>query len=191
MWKEFTRETPARRGLAIFVSSLAFAGTVGLAWYVTSTGWSLLPDGGVQSPANWPIVYTLPEVYSWARAPQSRTVEVLPDRSVGIETYISQHGGRELGMLAITFEVRREGTTPSEAAPRLVGSELADTRSIQMGPMIGEMAQMSLGDDGANLVAVGCLPTGLSVGVKYVSLRDRTEAVRAFEAVCASITLRQ
>jgi hypothetical protein len=73
MWREYTRETPARRGWAIVFSAVALVLTTSLAWVLAGHG----PSGASLSsevlPANWPITFSLPAdakpLAKWNRLP--------------------------------------------------------------------------------------------------------------------------
>ena len=86
MWSEYTRERPARRGLAVGSAFILLVGVTVLAWAITAAGPHgtrsprgderssrpvLTPLPREQSPPGWPIAFTLPEEYAWVEEPEA------------------------------------------------------------------------------------------------------------------------
>jgi len=63
MWREFTREKPARRGWALGLSVVVFAATMALAWGLTTGRISTSRTGVIGDFEGWPIRFALPTGY--------------------------------------------------------------------------------------------------------------------------------
>lgn len=190
MWREFTRETPARRGLALVASGLAFAGAVGLAWVVTSHQPSSTAARRRVSLANWPIAFTLPAEYSWSPGPLMIAEDTGSAGRSGVVSYVAGKPVLRSSVVIVAFEALPAGTTVGEAAEKLTGSALADPQPIAMGPMTGQVAHRRTSGGQPAMVAVACQPSGLAVVVEVSSQAKTGQPERILQSICRSIALK-
>ncbi len=190
MWREFTREAPARRGWALAAAGIAFAGTVGLALVVMSSRQSASLGGHGQALPDWPIKFTLPSEYTWGRDPQMFVLESPADGRLGFATmYLGRSPRLGTSRLRVTYGELGSGTTLKEATRALIGRELEDPRTIGMGPATGRMDRRPMGNGRLVLEAVSCLDRGLGVAVSLDCDARSGRSDRIFEEICASISL--
>ena len=83
MWREYTRETPAKPGWAIASAGAALALTTGLAWVLAHQGVASSTLGSSLEPRYWPISFACPPALSrfangiglvWERIPAAISV---------------------------------------------------------------------------------------------------------------------
>lgn len=190
MWREFTREAPARRGWALAATGMAFAGTVCLAWVVMSSRQSASPAGHGQALPAWPIKFTLPSEYAWGSDPQMFVLESRADGRLGFATeYLGRSPRLGRSQLRVTYAELGAGTSLNEASHALIGRELEDPRTIGMGPATGRMDRRPMGNGRLVLEAVSCLDRGLGVAVSLECDARSNRSDRIFEEICASIRL--
>jgi hypothetical protein len=184
MWREYTREHPARPHLALWATIGLFAGTVGLAQYVASArAPAVLLRECTQYPESWPFAFTLPPGYGWF--PKEEGVVTSPDGMAGQAPYETAVDHE----LTISFQLMAPGTTAAEAAGEKLADVLVDSRPVYLGPVKGEMTAI-LTPAGSMFVATGCLPCGLAIRTTYVTSVPHQRAAREFEAFCRSITFK-
>src|SRR5262245_15458848 len=63
MWREYTREVPARPGLALLATSLALCGSLALAYSITNKSTNQDSQGTRRHLSQWPISFILPNSY--------------------------------------------------------------------------------------------------------------------------------
>ena len=190
MWREYTRETPARRGLGLVVAGFALVIAIALAWLVTSVRTSSPGTRHQQSPADWPIGFRLPEEYYWSANPSARLVGTFKDGNCGFAAYMGRSTTLGESVLIAWFAVLPEGTTETGAAERLLGIDLIEPRPIAMGPVRGRMGYDRMGDDTPAVVAVGCRDDGLAVAVKFSGPTSGRQMERILESICGSVSFR-
>lgn len=187
MWREYTRETPARPFLAPLGAGLALAAALGLAWLV-GTARAGPAVWGPQSPPHWPVEFTLPEGFTWV---QQDRAESSVDGMIGNLAYEGRSSDLVPSVLGVSFAVLPAGTAVDRAAVELLGLELADARPTRLGPLEGKTAEARSGAEVRILAAVAVSERGLAVAVQLVSPRLGSGERSAFQAVCRSIQYRK
>lgn len=119
MWREYTRETPARPGLAILAAALALIGTTALAWVVVQRA----NPRRVEAPAYWPIRFTLPDRYERTVIDYGESAIELIDGSVGAALYTSGGPDETIGFIHVRYELLPKSTNFNDAAEVLTGAD--------------------------------------------------------------------
>jgi len=188
MWKEVTREKPARRGWTVTTLALAFLGTVGLAKImvdVRANDDEII--SGRQSPADWPISFVLPAHHRW-RAWGAPFDEVFAASSGGdVMSFLGRDPSGDQGVLLITYKAMSPGTPLEEVAWEMFEEPVETSEEIEIGPMTGRMIVKFSRSDGAHVFAFGRSEEGLAIGVAFVASDLSGEEVRAVRSVCESI----
>jgi hypothetical protein len=187
MWREFTRERPARPYLAWGCSALALVTAVGSAWLVVRSRAQPTTEG-LQSLPHWPIAFTLPGGLTWSPDEGARTNGMSADGMSGSMLYVGRSAGWGPSVMIVGFQVFPEGTTPEQVLKDLTGRAPGDAQRIRMGPMKGVMLELPAEQGKAvRLVGAGCTERGLAVVVQHVTPAPNPQARRIFRAVCRSI----
>ena len=190
MWREYTREHPARPRLALWTTLGVFAGTVALAQFIVSARSPV--EGfceGPQSPAFWPFAFDLPAGYSWSPDEQTAALPTMADGNGGAAVFAGEGTGGGKAMLLVSFAVLPPGTTAAEAAERLLRVEFVAAGPIRLGPIDGQIETIAT-PSSTRMAAAGCLPSGVGVGLTYVTTAADEQAVEEFRAVCRSIAFK-
>jgi hypothetical protein len=88
MWREYTRETPARRGWPLAGGILALAGTTALAWMVTDRVTAPPPLVPVEPLPHWPIRFAVPAGFELGRSEASTRWDGVENGDGGIVLFI-------------------------------------------------------------------------------------------------------
>jgi hypothetical protein len=190
MWREYTREVPARPFFAVIGSGLALAVVTGLAWVITDAR-TVPPVETVQSLPEWPIAFTLPQSLSWRRSTGRLHGETSPDGMRGSAAYVGKSSGQSDAALIVSFAVLPEGTTGEEAMLRLTGENPLNEEPIGMGPLTGTMFELRHGGGLTSMAAAACSDRGLAIAVEFVTLERDSHARLSFLEVCRSIRYKE
>ncbi|MEK6643410.1 MAG: hypothetical protein AABZ08_05830 [Planctomycetota bacterium] len=191
MWKEYTRETPARPGFAIMAAVLALAGTTGLAQYFT-TQKSRIQIAGVRADLpGWPISFTVPKGFRPA-ATTSNWDEL--DSADGIKGSIafekSSTFAREMWM-QIEYRVVPASMSIDRVYRRLTKEALGDGEEIEIGPLTG-VSKTGLTEKGSVLLrALARTEEGLVVMVSLDAMEDSPRVRRVLTSVCESVQFKE
>lgn len=186
MWTQYSREQPARRGRTLATLSLAFIGTVVVA-YVMVERRTL---SGRQCPAGWPIAFTLPDAYDWHFLPDARRQRAARTGSSGIVTYVGQRDPRVTCNVLIGYA--------SGSGARAIGGtaggfglldQLLGSREIAVGPLAGRMVVRSDEGGETRMYAQASTRGDLNIEVLLLSEGAVAEEFPVFEAICGSIEI--
>ncbi|MFQ5424319.1 MAG: hypothetical protein ACE5F9_10110 [Phycisphaerae bacterium] len=182
MLRAYTREKPARRGLAIGTLGAVFAGTVCLALLLTHRRTPPLVE--YHEFADWPVTFAVPRGYTLQTA-YAFLDDPDPARAGGVAIFSP---GDEAGARTIQFEYRwlSPGTPQDQAVRATAGVAFEDTEPIDVGPEPGRMVGR-LRTTGYELVATTCRGDGLAVTVTYRPTTIDAREVREFERICRAI----
>lgn len=147
MWKQYTRETPARPGWAVAGMVLAFAATLGLAqWTIGHRQLSLR-----QELKGWPIAFTLPASLNWSQAKGREAYHYI--KGTYEATYIGHHS--ELGhcLFIVVCEPEAEPAGFAEILRRHARVLTGESEPIRVGPLEG-MLTRAVGDHDQRMVYV-------------------------------------
>lgn len=186
MWKEYTRESPARSGLGILVSAGLLLATLWLAARVTTAKAVPVELSERVEPAGWPISFRLPGGAQPMQGVES-LADYYNDGSVGDEAFQVPLGPTGVGRVLVRFEVLRPGLTPETAARGLLLGTPADTQEISMGPLTGMIAEDRTALGHSAWMAVGCVPDGLAVGIRVLSTESSRSTEALLRAICDSV----
>lgn len=179
MWREYTREKPARPGLAIGAAGLAFVGTMCLASLLVNQKNAPLR---MQSLADWPIEFGLPNGFSLASESK------LTHGDGRLAVYKLDRG--DLGRsIRIQFEYVNDLLPPHKALERLFGGRLHDN----------EVDRIPFGREEGRFTVQGGFPPndpkffgalwrdGVAVGITFKpGIYDDTEMYE-FQRICESV----
>ncbi|MFH1417772.1 MAG: hypothetical protein ABII12_05730 [Planctomycetota bacterium] len=184
MWRQFTREYPARPNRALIGTGLALAVSVGVAYLMTAAP---AAGGGVQSLPHWPIVFEVPPGFGRARIANDPWAVTGSPESGGGAVYVREDPVVGGAVLKIVFAVLPSGTLPKDAASELLGQELETVHPVRMGPLSGYLLQPAANTESLHALAVGCSADGLAVAVECTTLSTGPWAEKTILAVCASV----
>ncbi len=177
MWREYTREKPARPGLAIGAAGLAFVGTLGLAALLANqknAPWTL------QSHADWPIEFELPAGFSLASEDEL-------ELGVGRRAVYKLDRGDLGRSIRIRFELVSDSMHPHTALERLVEGKLNESSPIPFGGQEGRFTVLG-GDFPNDPKFYGAVwHDGVAVGITYrPGIFNETEMSK-FLRICESV----
>lgn len=187
MWREYTKETPARAGWGVVAMALALTGTTGLAYFVAVTKaapGAVLPKR-VSEPG-WPISFALPGGFRLLR-PDVGEESVSRDGMSG-ELHGLREGGRGgPAIVAVRFKVQEDRATLSKAFAKWTGQEAEEGEAIKVGSLEGLAMVTSEPRGLVKYTAVAVLPEGLVIAIAIETTNASARARRQFEAVCESV----
>lgn len=163
MWREYTRETPARPGLAIIMAALALAGTTALAWVMTHRA---NPKKEVKL-SHWPISFNLPEGLELTYLDnQGSQYPFLSDGTRGQAIFRAAGDLQSDTAIEVTYLLLEEGSTLDDACNTLIGDEgPPEAESISFGGFDGVVIATLTPSVRPRLTetCVGIHPCGLAV----------------------------
>ncbi len=185
MWREYTRETPARRGLGVATAAMALIGTTALAWVVTQQ------SGGMrlETLPNWPITFSVPEGFNRLSDPlEESPQDGLSDRA----TFLLGHPRSPDAILEINYEILQEDVATLEELMADRGMTKSDEVSdIMLGTLAGKLFRKAdARGRTATLVAVGRTPEGLVLGLWYTGSAHDPHGLTRLKRICESIQFR-
>jgi len=189
-WRVYTREKPARPGLAIVLSALFLVGTVWLASVVTTAKAEPIVLGSRFRSLDWPISFRLPRGSRRVETASAWPEEVQRDGSIGAVAFQirdAERPGHEDAQLEAVFRILPAGTSAEMAGRMFLGGDFVGGRPISMGPISGLSLRGSPFGPVGQWVAVGCAPEGLAVFVQLIATGSRDRQDRVFHAICESI----
>ena len=172
LWKEFTREKPARQGWTLATMSLAFLATLGGAAYMVHSDFATnrLTQALTQKPNGWPISFRPAPNYSWYAethtdpAPEAAGMMIMGAyRNDGLRLDFCVEFGRKPG--------------PPPSALRVMGIEGATSsfsEAIKMGPIEGRLSRLTQNGEVVGIHAFGTDGKGLYVSVLGLPPSDTT-----------------
>lgn len=184
MWKEYTRETPARPGWALSAMVVTFAATLALAQWTTSARRAPY----LQEPPGWPIAFRLPESLRWNQAKGILKGGVSKDEKV--LAFIGF--GPEIGRCILAVSCR------SNVGPIGIGELLGHgfrmldgrNRKIRIGPLTGVLLMESHPEEGQILRAQAWSDDGLEIVIELHGVAARSELQKLMKELCDSVELR-
>lgn len=190
MWREYTRESPARKGLALAASAAALAGTVAMAYALTHLRTSPLVATRRIHPPYWPISFELPE--SWVR--RSLDVNFLEpepepvDELIGRITFEDRRRGHEVVARAtILFTLLEPGDTVEEFIGSLPDGATLTSGTVQIGDWNGSAIRFDDPEARGVRAAAAVSPDGLAIAVICDHAHATTTADRLVERIAASV----
>ena len=190
MWKEYTREKPARRGWTLAMMGLAFVGTIGLAKILTDERAPAVLDlTQRQSLPRWPLSFKLPDDFRWT--PVRGAIRAPPQlgnlAGMGIAAF---RGWNETGAhteVLFRFRLVQDSISPELTAERVFLIPVDEGVDIEIDSTPGIMS-ISLGKDGSTrFSAVACSERGVAVLVVFHADPRVDGKTEVFEAICNSI----
>jgi hypothetical protein len=188
MWREYTKETPARPWLGLICSALALAGTTALAQYVTkSKGGTVAAPSVLVNVGGWPMAFRLPEGFHRMSTEDPWNDPVNAEGTSGAMAFQRTDRRRGSADLKVRFEWDEGAITPAEAFHAMTGLPGDDAESIELGPLSGLWEFGESNDGKFVLAAVGTSPDGLVVQVELTTRIPGSKLRKEFEQICSSI----
>jgi hypothetical protein len=199
MWQEFSRETPARPGMAIVASALALA--ISTASAVTLVHKRERP---INLPVDelldgWPIAFSLPKDCDPFSSIHEDDLPLSQLNFDGMPLYTAKSGSygamayhylespSEQALILISFRVLDDASSLQQAFSMLTGVDPASAEATKVGPFDGlSYLSSSILTDG-RMMAVGWDPSGLAVLVECRCPNSGAANRRIFRSVCASV----
>ncbi len=184
MWKEYTREAPARSGWTLGGMVLIFAGTLVLAdWTAGSRRFS-----HHQVLAGWPITFKLPDEYRWRRADDVLHISLPKVEYTAM--YLAYHRDQGHFWLSVRCDPTGEAVSPSEKLGRGLRAIIGIEESIRIGPLNGSLSRLQDEDGGAKFYAEAASDDGLRIDIVLVAESARLQTVKKMiRQICESVEI--
>lgn len=191
MWKEYTRETPARPGLGIVAAVIALAGTTGLAQYFTTQRSRIAVAVERTAPPRWPISYSVPKGFRQIGSTSDWNVLRNDDGTEGGIVYVKGTIGVPEYRLDIDYQVVPAGLSMDRVYRRLTQQPLEDYEEIEVGPLQGICTSGRTETGAALLRAVARTEEGLAIMITLIAEEDSPRTRRVLEGVCESVEFKE
>ncbi len=188
MWREYTRESPARKGLALAASAAALAGTVAMAYALTNLRTAPLEVTRRIHPPYWPISFELPE--SWVR--RSLDINFLEpeqvDELIGRITFEDRRRGQEVVARAtVLFTLLEPGDSVEDFIGSLPDDATMASGTVRIGDWGGSVIRFDDPEARNVRAAAAVSPDGLAIAVICEHAHATTTAERLVERIAASV----
>lgn len=187
MWREYTRETPARPGWAVVSAGAALILTTSLAWVLTNHGPPGATLGSSITPAYWPISFSLPAdakpLSQWDKLPLISD----PGGVVGFVAYSWGGGGPEKSVrILMRYAVYddHEGLN-IDSSP--LSEDFADAEEIAIGPMTGRTFVALTAAGSRFYSAFATTDEGLGIRIDMICPPGYRNAESLFRRICESV----
>lgn len=189
----YTTEHPARRGLALALTGLAFAGTLTVAWLVADarSGSQTAPtELPALAPTDWPITFDLPPGYAWTMEPTPPGRNPLLGGDSATVAFLGRDSDAGSAFLVVSYAVLPVGVTPRQVAERIGigGGGWANSEPVMLGPLTGRWGESARRSQPPTLLLAAATPEGLGVAVEFWADGGRWEQQEMFRRFCQSLT---
>lgn len=191
MWKEYTRETPARRGLGIVAAVIALAGTTGLAQYFTTQRSRIAVAVDRAAPSRWPISFAVPKGFRLVGSTSDWNVLQPNDGSEGGVAYLKGSTSYPEMRLDVDYQVVPEGLSLDRVYRRMTEQPLDDHEEIEVGPLQGICTSQKTEKGAALIRAVARTEEGLAIMISLLAEEDSPRTRRVLEGVCESVEFKE
>lgn len=186
MWQEYTRESPARRGLGVATAALVLAGTTTLAWVMARQPITLREE----SLANWPIRFSVPE--GFARLYDTAEATIMSGESDHV-TFVLGHPRAPEAILEVSYELVIDGAGDRESfvkeGTQPPGSEVS---TVRIGTLEGRMKrQVDRGGKAVLLTASAVTGDGLLIEFNYTGAAHDPHVADRFRRICESVRFKE
>ena len=180
MWREYTREVPARPGWALLSTALALCGSLGLAYSLT--GKHQVPAGLNERRhlPHWPISFVLRS--SFVEVTDQYAIDSL-DGERQRAVFASPSGAGETVVLSYELSAEDQSGDQFNAVAR---DERGEIHLIDMGICQGSCMIVRT-PHGTGFLAEGMTDSGLQIRVQYTSGEPEFRALRNMREICKSI----
>lgn len=190
MWREFTKETPARPWWALISSLLALAGTTALAQYMTQTRARPRTATFVVNQPGWPISVRLPEGTHQVPNQEILSETVNAEGTRGELTFKMAGQRNERADLRLYFQMEDPPLSQEQAFHELTGLPADDGEEIEVGQLSGLWAMGESQDGALVLTAVATSPEGLTLQIEMKTAVAGARLRKEFEEICSSVEYR-
>ncbi|MBI5762379.1 MAG: hypothetical protein HZA51_02510 [Planctomycetes bacterium] len=187
MWKEYTRETPARPGLGIVAAVIALAATTGLAQYFTTQRSRIAVAVERTALPRWPIAFSVPKGFRPVGTTSDWNVLRSDDGTEGGVVYFKGNLAIPEMRLDIDYQVVPAGLSMDRVYRRLTQQPLDDYDEIAVGPLKGICTSRKTEAGAAMLRAVARTDEGLAIMISLIAEEDSPRTRRVLEGVCESV----
>ena len=190
MWREFTKETPARPWWALVFSALALAGTTALAQYMTHAKGSSRTTSTLVGALGWPFGFQLPEGFHRVGISDSLREPVNAEGTRGEMAFKRMELRRGTADLRVYFQWDDEPIATDRMFHTLTGLSPDDAEVIDLGPLSG-IWTMGVSSEGAVVwTAVATAAEGLTLQIEMTTPTAGSRQRREFEQICSSVEYR-
>lgn len=187
MWREYTRETPPRRGWAVATSAIALLGTTALAWIVTDRVNASLEF----RLANWPIAFNSPDGFKLTSVDNMSPIGEYSDGQLGTATFRRETDKGWSSQLYVEYKLLEAATSIEDACAEM-GIEIPkESEFLNFDGFRGVIAEQIGADTKGhlNLIGIGVHPCGIAVLLKLAAPLDDLSGIARFDRVFSSIRL--
>lgn len=191
MWKEYTRETPARPGFAIMAAVLALACTTGLAQYFTLQKTQTHVAGMRADLFGWPITFTVPKGFRPAAAVLDWNELHSADGTEGSVLYDKGTSRTPEMRMQIEYHVVPTGLSIDRVYRRLTKEALGERDEVDIGPLTGVLTTGRTEKGAILLRSLARSEEGLAVMLSLVAEEDSPRVRRVLTSVCESVQFKE
>lgn len=191
MWREYTRETPAKPGWAIASAGAALALTTGLAWVLAQQGFSTTTLAGSISPPNWPISLSLPPGAKPLAKWNNEVIGSDPAGNSGVAAFSWDEAEADQSMaILLAYKVTIDDDESPGMRSRGLDTGFDDDREIVVGPLTGQLNLGMAPDGGRVYSAFARSDEGLALRIDLICPPGMRNSQGLFRRICRSVTFR-
>lgn len=191
MWREFTKETPARSGLAVIATAAALGCTTALAYFVTTSKAAPAAQQERQSLAGWPIKFDLPVGFQRVANVDDWQEQVSADGTCGSLRYVRVDRRQGPAILEVHYRVEDGPLETDKVFRSMTGLSSEGAKEIPVGPLSGLVGHHEESDGSVVLSAVACLTEGLALHFEMQAANDGPRQEKEFERICSSAEFKE
>ncbi|HKQ46969.1 MAG TPA: hypothetical protein VJZ71_02740 [Phycisphaerae bacterium] len=191
MWREYTRETPAKPGWAIASAGAALALTTGLAWVLAHQGFSSTTLAEPVAPPYWPVSLSLPQGAKPLAKWNNEELGADPAGNAGVVAY--SWDSPEIVQsttLVLAYKVVVDDDDSPGLRSRSLDDGLDDDREIDVGPMSGRLDVRMAPDGGRLYSAFARTDEGLALRIDLICPPGLRNPQGLFRGICRSVAFR-
>lgn len=191
MWREYTRETPAKPGWAIASAGAALALTTGLAWVLAHQGVSASTLGGSVSPPFWPISLSLPPEAKPLTNWNNESLGSDPAGNAGVAAFSwDTPDSTHPTTIVLAYKVLIDDDDSRRISSRGFGDGFDEADEITVGPMSGR-SFVAMTPAGSRVYsALAKLDEDLAVRIDMICPPGLRNSEGLFRRICRSVAFR-
>ncbi len=190
MWREYTRETPARPGWAIVSAGLALVLTTSLAWVLTTHG-PAEAVGRTESPSNWPISFSVPADAKPFTESNHRRLSSDETGNAGFVAYTWGTGdAANAARILIAYKVYDDESGLIDIGSEFFSEDAAEADVIEIGPLTGRLIVSHARTGSRIYSALASLDEGLAIRIDLISPPGTRNSEGLFRRICRSVSFK-
>lgn len=191
MWREYTRETPAKPGWAIASAGAALALTTGLAWVLAQQGFSTTTLAASISPPYWPISLSLPPGAKQLAKWNDEELGADPAGNSGVAAFSWEEAEAEQPLtILLAYQVTIDDDESPGMRSRGLDSGFDDGREIDVGPLTGHLNLGMAPHGGRVYSAFARIDEGLALRMDLICPPGMRNSQGLFRRICRSVAFR-